>query len=148
MAGFRIGFAVGNAEHIRTLYALRTNMGYGTPTSVQEGAAFALAHVDELATRVAATYQERRDVLYAGVRALGWRAEPPRAAMYGWLPVPPGFTSQNWTRHVLDRSGVVVTPGNAFGPGGEGYFRVSLVAPPNVLETALGRMREGGVRAG
>jgi LL-diaminopimelate aminotransferase len=147
MAGFRIGFAVGNAEHIQVLHALRTNMGYGTPTSIQEGAAFALAHVDELAPRVAATYQERRDLLYAGARALGWRAEPPRAAMYAWLPVPRGFTSQEWTRHVLDRSGVVVTPGNAFGPGGEGYFRMSLVAPPAVLESALARMQEGGIRA-
>ena len=146
MAGSRIGFAVGNAELIDTLYGVRTNMGYGTPAAIQEGAAYALEHVDEFARPVAVRYQERRDVVLEGFRSLGWSAEPAHATMFVWLPVPSGFDSQGWTRHLIDNAGVVVTPGNAFGPGGEGYFRVSLVAPPNVMRDAIARLRRAGTR--
>jgi LL-diaminopimelate aminotransferase len=146
MAGSRIGFAVGNADLIETLYGVRTNMGYGTPSAIQEGAAFAIEHIDEFAPPVAARYQERRDVVLQGFRSLGWEAEPARATMFVWLAVPAGFDSQGWTRHLIDTAGVVVTPGNAFGPGGEGYFRVSLVAPPNVVNDAIGRLQRAGAR--
>jgi LL-diaminopimelate aminotransferase len=146
MAGSRIGFAVGNAELIEVLYGVRTNMGYGTPAAIQEGAAFALDHIDELAKPVSRRYQERRDVVLEGFRSLGWDAQPARATMFVWLPVPVGFDSQGWTRHLIDSAGVVVTPGNAFGPGGEGFFRVSLVAPPNVVNDAMARLRRAGVR--
>ena len=145
LAGSRIGFAVGNAELIDALYAVRTNMGYGTPVAVQGGAAVALDHAAELTPALAARYARRRDVVAAGFRALGWDAEPSRATMFVWLPVPAGFTSQRWTEHLIDVAGVVVTPGNAFGPGGEGYFRLSLVADETVLAAALERMRRAGV---
>lgn len=146
MAGSRIGFAVGGAALIDVLYAVRTNMGYGTPAAIQEGAAYALDHFRGLTPPVAARYGRRRDAVVAGFRALGWAvAAPPRGAMFVWLPVPAGFTSQRWTEHLIDAAGVVVTPGNAFGPGGEGYFRVSLVAEDDVLGEALERMRKAGV---
>jgi aspartate/methionine/tyrosine aminotransferase len=64
--------------------------------------------------------------------------------MFVWLPVPARFTSQGWTQHLIDEAGVVVTPGNAFGPGGEGYFRVSLVADVPVLRDAIDRLRRCG----
>jgi LL-diaminopimelate aminotransferase len=146
MAGSRIGFAVGNRELIEILYAVRTNMGYGTPAAIQEGAVVALANARELVPPIVAGYRERRDVLVEGFRSLGWPAEAPRATMFVWLPVPPGFTSQEWTQHLIDTAGVVVTPGNAFGPGGEGFFRVSLVAEPRVLREAIERLRKAGVR--
>lgn len=146
MAGSRIGFAVGNADLIETLYAVRTNMGYGTPAAIQEGAAYALEHVGEFARPVAARYQERRDLVIEGFRSLGWDAKPSSATMFVWLKVPVGFDSQQWSQHLIDRAGVVVTPGNAFGPGGEGYFRVSLVAEPNVLRAAFQRLGDAGVR--
>ncbi|MFN2563453.1 MAG: aminotransferase class I/II-fold pyridoxal phosphate-dependent enzyme [Gemmatimonadaceae bacterium] len=148
MAGSRIGFAVGGRALIDILYAVRTNMGYGTPAAIQEGAAVALANARELVPPVVAGYRERRDVLIEGFRSLGWPAEPPRATMFVWLPVPAGFTSQEWTQHLIDTSGVVVTPGNAFGPGGEGFFRVSLVGEPKVLREAVERMRRAGIRFG
>jgi LL-diaminopimelate aminotransferase len=66
--------------------------------------------------------------------------------MFLWLPVPAGYDSQGWTEWLIERTGVVVTPGNAFGPGGEGYFRVSLVAPLDVLTRAVVRLRDAGVR--
>jgi LL-diaminopimelate aminotransferase len=146
MAGSRIGFAAGNAELIEALYNVRTNLGYGTPAAIQEGGAFALAHVTELARPVARRYQERRNFVVEGFRSLGWDVAPPAATMFVWLEVPSGFDSQEWSRHLIDRAGVVVTPGNAFGPGGEGYFRVSLVAEPDVMRDAFARLRTAGVR--
>jgi LL-diaminopimelate aminotransferase len=148
MAGSRIGFAVGNRELIEILYAVRTNMGYGTPAAIQEGGAVALANARELVPPVVAGYRERRDVLVEGFSSLGWPAEPARATMFVWLPVPDGLTSQQWTQHLIDKAGVVVTPGNAFGPGGEGFFRVSLVAEPPVLREAIERLRKAGIRFG
>lgn len=148
MAGSRIGFAVGGRDLIDVLYAVRTNMGYGTPAAIQEGAVVALANARELVPPIVAGYRERRDVLIDGVRSLGWPAEAPRATMFAWLPVPDAFTSQAWTQHLIDQAGVVVTPGNAFGPGGEGFFRVSLVAEPAVLREAIERMRAAGIRFG
>jgi LL-diaminopimelate aminotransferase len=131
---------------IEALYAVRTNMGYGTPAAIQEGAAFALDHAEELAAPVARRYRERRDAVIDGFRALGWEIAPSPATMFVWLEVPAGFDSQGWSEHLIDRAGVVVTPGNAFGPGGEGYFRVSLVAPPNVMSEAIARLRRAGIR--
>jgi LL-diaminopimelate aminotransferase len=146
MAGSRIGFAVGGAPLIEALYAVRMNMGYGTPAYIQEGAAVALEHAETLAPPVAARYRERRDVLVEGFRSLGWEVPVPRAAMFLWLRVPPGFTSTTWTVHLLESTGVVVTPGVAFGPGGEGYFRVSLVGEPERLLSAVERLRRAGIR--
>jgi len=98
---------------------------------------------------IVARYRARRDVVAEGFRSLGWPArEPSPGTMFAWLPVPAPFTSQDWSRHLIDVADVVVTPGNAFGPGGEGFFRVSLVAEPDVLRTAFERMRKGGVRYG
>jgi LL-diaminopimelate aminotransferase len=149
MAGSRIGFAAGNPELIAALYAVRTNVGYGTPAAIQAGAAFALDHAAELVPPIVARYRARRDVVAEGFRSLGWPArEPSPGTMFAWLPVPVPFTSQDWSRHLIDVADVVVTPGNAFGPGGEGFFRVSLVAEPDVLRTAFERMRKGGVRYG
>ena len=120
-------------------------MGYGTPAAIQEGAAFALDHVDEFARPIAARYQERRDFVLDGFHSLGWDAKPSRATMFVWLRVPAGFDSQGWSRHLIDHAGVVVTPGNAFGPGGEGFFRVSLVAEPDMMREAFQRLRDAGV---
>jgi LL-diaminopimelate aminotransferase len=146
MAGSRIGFAVGNRDLVDALYAVRTNMGYGTPAAIQEGAAFALEHASEFTSCIARRYRERRDVVVEGFRSLGWEVEAPRATMFVWLPIPAGFTSQGWTEELIERASVVVTPGNAFGPGGEGYFRVSLVREPPVLHDAIERLRRAGLR--
>src|SRR5581483_9048632 len=118
MAGSRIGFAVGGADLIHALHAVRTNMGYGTPTPIQAGAAFALDHYKELEQPVVARYQSRRDAVLAAFESLGWRSEKARATMFVWLPIPKGFGAQEWTQYLIDKAGVVVTPGNAFGPGG------------------------------
>ena len=146
MAGSRIGFAVGGRPLIDALHAVRTNMGYGTPEPIQAGAAYALDHFRELEAPVVARYVQRRDVLLEGVRSLGWSTEPSHGTMFVWLRVPARFRAQEWTEYLIDKAGVVVTPGNAFGPGGEGYFRVSLVGDTGVLETAIKRLRDAGIR--
>jgi LL-diaminopimelate aminotransferase len=148
MAGARIGFAVGGSDLIDALHAVRTNMGYGTPSAIQEGAAYALDHYEELERPVASRYRERAEALANGFRSLGWEVKTPRGTMFLWLPVPASFTAQDWTKHLIDNAGVVVTPGNAFGPGGERFFRVSLIREPAVLADAIDRMRRSGVRFG
>src|SRR5690606_8708005 len=111
-----------------------------------EGAVAALAGAKELIPPLVARYQERRDLAAEGFRALGWTVAPPRGSMFLWLPVPQGFSSQEWIEHLMETASVVVTPGSAFGPGGEGYFRVSLAAPPEVLRAALERLQRAGIR--
>jgi len=146
MAGSRIGFAVGAAELIDALNAVRTNMGYGTPVPIQAGAAYALDHFRELEAPTVARYRMRRDFLIEGFRSLGWSSEPAHGSMFMWLPIPQGFAAQEWVQYLIDKADVVVTPGNAFGPGGERYFRVSLIADPPVLTVALDRLRKSGIR--
>lgn len=146
MAGSRVGFAIGGADLIDALYAVRTNLGYGTPAAIQAGAAYALDHAEELSAPLVDRYRRRGEVVAAGFRSLGWSTQPPHATMFVWLPVPHGFDSKQWTKHLIDRADVVVSPGSAFGPGGEGFFRVSLIADIAVLEAAIERMRVAGVR--
>jgi LL-diaminopimelate aminotransferase len=146
MAGLRIGFAVGSRQLIDALHAVRTNMGYGTPVAIQAGAAYALDHVRELEAPTVARYQGRRDALLEGFRSLGWKSEPAHASMFLWLPIPAGFGAQEWTEYLIDKAGVVVTPGNAFGPGGDRFFRVSLIADPPILDRAIDRLRDAGIR--
>lgn len=146
MAGSRIGFAVGGRHLIDALHSVRTNMGYGTPQAIQSGAAYALEQYETLAPSVVTCYRERGEVLAEGFRSLGWDTHPVRATMFHWLPVPSRFTAQEWTRHLIDTTGVVVSPGNAFGPGGERFFRVSLIKEPEVLRQAIERLRAAGIR--
>jgi LL-diaminopimelate aminotransferase len=146
MAGARIGFAVGGRRLIGALHAVRTNMGYGTPMAIQAGGAYALDHYGELVTPIVARYQARRDVVVDAFRSLGWTSQPSRGSMFVWLPIPNGFGAQEWTKYLIDHAGVVVSPGNAFGPGGERFFRVSLIAEPPVLSTAIERLRRAGIR--
>jgi LL-diaminopimelate aminotransferase len=142
MAGLRAGFAVGNAALIDALAAYRTNVGYGVPSLVQHAAAYALDHYGPLSAATVDTYRARRDALVPALREAGWSVESPSAAMYVWLPTPAGVGEWEFVRALLDDAGIVVTPGTAFGPGGAGYFRVSLVAEADVLRHAARRMGE------
>jgi LL-diaminopimelate aminotransferase len=136
MAGMRIGFVVGNADGVEALAAYRTNVGYGTPTVMQAAAAYALNHHAELVPATVAEYKARRDAMMNAFHAAGWNAEPPPASMYLWLQIPEGVDDWEWVRTLIDEDGVVVTPGVAFGDGGRGYFRVSLVRDKDTLAQA------------
>jgi LL-diaminopimelate aminotransferase len=136
MAGFRIGFAVGNREAIDALAAYRTNVGYGTPTAVQHAAAYALDHRDEIVPGNVREYRARRDAAVAAFAESGWHIPVPTASMYLWLPVPEGLDDWQWVRSLIDEDGIVVTPGVAFGEGGRGWFRISLVRDADTLAAA------------
>ena len=136
MAGLRIGFAVGNSDAIEALAAYRTNVGYGTPTAVQHAAAYALDHRLELVPPKVRAYQARRDAAVAALGAAGWEITAPLASMYLWLPVPPGVEDWTWVQTLMNEDGVVVTPGVAFGDGGRGFFRISLVRDAETLARA------------
>jgi LL-diaminopimelate aminotransferase len=140
MAGYRIGFAVGGAHLIDALAAYRTNVGYGAPSVVQHAAAYAFEHASELSTPVADGYRVRRDAMVSALRRLGRPVEPARGAMYLWRQVPNGVDDWAFMRAMLDDARVIVTPGSAFGPGGNGYYRMSFVADAPILETAIERM--------
>ncbi|MDQ2666737.1 MAG: aminotransferase class I/II-fold pyridoxal phosphate-dependent enzyme [Gemmatimonadota bacterium] len=140
MAGLRIGFAVGNADAIEALAAYRTNVGYGTPTVVQQAAAYALDHRDTLVPPKVQAYRDRRDAMTSAFHAAGWDFTPPSASMYLWLPVPKGVDDWIWVKSLMNEDGIVVTPGVAFGEGGTGYFRISLVRDAEALAGAATRI--------
>ena len=142
MAGLRIGFAVGNVEAVEALAAYRTNVGYGTPTVVQQAAAYALDHRESLVPPKVQAYRARRDAVVAAFRAAGWQVEVPHASMYLWLPVPEGVDDWTWVNTLMNEDGIVVTPGVAFGDGGKGYFRVSLVRDADTLAGAATRIAQ------
>ncbi len=147
MAGWRVGFAVGNKDIVKNLYSLKTNLDYGVSSAIQDGAAYALTHGEEFLPEIIQTYQERRDVVVEGFRELGWPVEKTHATLYVWLPIPKSFeNSKAWCKYLMDTTDVVITPGIAFGDAGDRYFRVSLVSPKETLQEALDRLKTKGIR--
>jgi len=146
MAGWRIGFAVGNKDYIRALYSLKTNVDYGTSSIVQDAAIAALQMPNSYVDAIMAKYQKRRDFVAEGFRKLGWSVRHNKSTMYLWLKVPQGLDSKSWCKSVLDKTGVVFTPGIAFGAMSNDYFRVSLVAPDDRLHEALARLEKADIR--
>lgn len=144
MAGWRVGFVIGNQEFIKAIHAIKTNTDYGTSTIVQDAAIKALnidqSYIDEICNK----YQRRRDFVCERLRKLGWDAKKTKATMYYWLKVPEGRSSKEWCKEVLDATGVVLTPGVAFGDYSDGYFRLSLVAPDEKIKEALNRLEKAG----
>ena len=90
-------------------------------------------------------YRERRDCLINALSEIGWKVKPSNATMYLWVPVPPSMNSTDFALYVLRTTGVVVTPGNAFGRGGEGYVRMSLIAPCDLLRHAISLWKKAGI---
>ncbi len=146
MAGWRVGFVVGNSEIIQGLRTLKTNLDYGIFSVIQKAAETALQLPDEYIKAVQDRYRTRRDFLIDGLAQLGWDVPPSKATMYLWVPCSVGMNSTDFALAVLQKTGVVVTPGNAFGEGGEGYVRVSLIADVDRLGEALHRFKSAGIR--
>ncbi|HIK54163.1 MAG TPA: aspartate aminotransferase [Synechococcales cyanobacterium M55_K2018_004] len=146
MAGWRVGFVVGNRHIIQGLRTLKTNLDYGIFAALQKAAETALQLPDVYLHEVQVRYRTRRDFLIQGFAELGWDVPKPNATMYLWVPCPPGVGSTDFALNVLQQTGVVVTPGNAFGTGGEGYVRVSLIADCDRLGEALRRLKQAGIR--
>ena len=141
MTGWRVGFAVGNAQLVAGLGKVKTNIDSGVFQAVQEAAITALGGSEEVVREYCAIYKERRDVMVQSVRSLGLRCEVPRATFYIWVEVPAGYTSVTFTERVLKEAGVAITPGSGFGKGGEGFVRLSLTLPTERLREAAERIR-------
>jgi LL-diaminopimelate aminotransferase len=146
MAGWRIGFVVGNRHIIQGLRTLKTNMDYGLFSALQTAAETALNLPDEYLTQVQDLYIQRRDFLIDRFGKLGWTIPKTKATMYLWMRCAEGVSSTDFALGLLQKTGVVVTPGNAFGEGGEGYVRISLIADLPRLGEAMDRIEAAGVR--
>lgn len=145
MAGWRVGFVVGNRHIIQGLRTLKTNLDYGIFSAIQSAAEAALDLPDVYVHEVQARYRRRRDFLIDGFAQLGWTIPKTKATMYLWMPCPPGQSSTDFALNVLQETGVVLTPGNAFGVAGEGYVRVSLIAECDRLAEVLRRFKQANI---
>ena len=146
MAGWRVGFVVGNSNVIQGLRTLKTNLDYGIFSAIQKAAETALQLPDKYIKEVQHRYSTRRDFLIKGLGELGWKISPSKATMYLWVKTPVGQGSTDFALNVLQQTGVVVTPGNAFGEAGEGYVRISLIADCDRLGEVLRRFQQAGIR--
>lgn len=145
MAGWRVGFVVGNSKIIQGLRTLKTNMDYGIFSAVQAAAETALDLPDSYVEAAQQRYQQRRDFLVEGLEKLGWKMTKPKATMYLWVECPKGKTSTDFALDTLQKTGVVLTPGNAFGEAGEGYVRISLIQERDRLSEVLDRFQKAGI---
>jgi LL-diaminopimelate aminotransferase len=140
MTGWRIGFVVGNADVLKGIGRVKTNVDSGVFQAVQEAGIAALTGPQESVAKSRAIYQERRDVVVDGLRKLGLPVTPPRATFFVWAPVPNGGDSRKWAARLLQDAGVVVTPGVGFGPSGEGYYRIALTVDKARIAEAMERL--------
>jgi LL-diaminopimelate aminotransferase len=144
MTGWRIGWAAGNKEIIGGLGQIKSNIDSGIFEAIQIAGITAMEDDAAWLAQMRALYTERRDVLVRGLRELGIETPSPKATFYVWAKVPAGYTSTGFVAHLLEKTGLVTTPGNGFGDPGEGYFRMALTVSPARLTEALARIRQVG----
>ncbi|MBA2506421.1 MAG: LL-diaminopimelate aminotransferase [Thermoleophilaceae bacterium] len=144
MTGWRTAAIVGNAEALEHYWRLKTNIDSGNFDAVQLAAVAALDRADSAVREMSIVYKRRRDLVCDALGEIGVDVEPPRGTIYVWAPVPEGYDSASYCEHVLEESAVVVSPGSAFGPNGEGFFRISLTVADERLAEAVERLRSRG----
>jgi LL-diaminopimelate aminotransferase len=147
MTGWRSGLVGGNAEVVERYRQLKTNLDSGMFEAVQRATIAALTEAREFPRTMSEIYRGRRDLVAEALAAIGLGVEPPKATPYFWVRVPDGYTSESFAELVLEQAGVVVAPGPAYGPSGEGFFRISLTVSDDRLEEAMRRI-ESSLRAG
>lgn len=140
MTGWRLGFAVGRPELIGALTRVKTYLDTGPFLAVQAAGAAALDRAEVLVSPIKDELQRRRDAAVEALTQIGLPLEPPRATMYLWIPLPDGMASRPFARRALEEAGVLVLPGAAFGPAGEGYFRIALIVGADRLREAVMRL--------
>ncbi|MDX2122026.1 MAG: aminotransferase class I/II-fold pyridoxal phosphate-dependent enzyme [Gemmatimonadota bacterium] len=147
MTGWRLGWAAGEKRFITALTRVKSYVDTGPWLAVQQAGAFALDHAERLIAPNVAELQARRDAGVAALREAGFELESPVATMYLWIPLPVGVPSAEFSRRALEEAGVVTLPGSAFGPGGEGFFRIALTVGAARLREGILRLREVLARA-
>ena len=142
MTGWRIGFACGNAQVIGALASVKSNIDSGIFQAIQCAGIAALNNSSgELLGQLSSMYQERRDVLVDGLNSLGWKVTKPKATFYVWFSVPSGWTSTSFSKLLLEKANLIVTPGVGFGNNGEGYIRMALTVSKERIKEAIGRLK-------
>ncbi|KOS66495.1 aminotransferase [Lysinibacillus contaminans] len=145
MAGWRIGFAVGNAKIIEAINLIQDHLFCSQFPAVQQAAAVALTASQECANELRATYERRRDVLVEEAERIGWQVTAPKGSFFAWLPVPSGFSSEDFANLLLEKADIAVAAGNGFGEYGEGYVRVGLLVSEDRLRETMVRIDKLGL---
>jgi len=144
MAGWRVGFVVGNHEMIAALAQLKSYLDYGTFQPIQIASIIALNECDDYVPHVVSTYERRRDILVDGLARFGWEIGKPKATMFVWAPIPEPYRdmgSLEFALHLLDHGRVTVSPGVGFGPSGDGHVRFALVENDQRIAQAVRGVR-------
>ncbi len=142
MTGWRIGWASGNPQLIGALAKVKSNIDSGIFSAIQLAGVAALDGPQDYLKSMCQLYQERRDILCAGLNALGWKAIKPKAAFYVWIKIPPKENSIDFAGRLLKDADIVATPGVGFGKYGEGYIRMALTVPKDRIKEALERLKK------
>ncbi len=144
MTGWRVGCVVGNPSAIAALNTVKENIDNGSLRAVQLAAAKALNLAEEIIPPINAVYQRRRDLVVETLNAAGWNLQKPKSTIYVWAPVPAKYNGDSgaFVTDLLEKTGVMVTPGRGYGQWGEGFFRIALTYPDAVLEKAMARIAE------
>jgi len=142
MTGWRAAFAVGNPDIIAALGQVKTNIDSGLAQFIQQAGITAMLGDQSLLNDIRNTYQERRDLLVAGLKEVGFEVAVPKATFYLWIKVPEGFTSSDCTAHLLTNAGIVTTPGNGFGSSGEGFIRMALTIGKERIAEVVERLKK------
>lgn len=142
MTGWRIAFACGNETAVGALGTVKNNLDSGQFTAVQDAGIAALAGPQDCVAELCALYERRRDLVVDALRAIGLSCNVPKATIYVWAKVPAGESSASFATRLLEKAHVIVTPGSGYGPGGEGYVRISLTTPDERLREAVRRIKE------
>ncbi|WOD39498.1 LL-diaminopimelate aminotransferase [Nodosilinea sp. E11] len=144
MGGFRVGYAIGNAELVAALRQVKANVDFNQYPGIQRGAIAALTGPQDTVHHMIDTFRQRRDAAVQALERIGWAVPMPAATMYIWakLPEPWGDRSKEFCLSLVEQTGVALAPGIGFGKAGEGYVRIALVHPPAVLEQAIASIAE------
>ena len=146
VTGARISFLVGRPDVIAALRKLRSQIDFGMFLPIQKAAIAALNGPLESVQEQCRMYQERRDALCGGLREIGWNIPDSEGTMFAWGPLPDGYTNSNeFVMELMEKTGVICTPGSSFGSLGEGYVRFALVLPPSEIKKAIYSIKESGI---
>jgi len=146
MAGWRVGFVLGKKELVDNVFAMKLNFDYGTSTIMQDAAIAAMTMPYKYVEKTMKKYEKRRNLMLKAFHELGWDIKKSNATMYMWLKVPNSRKSKEFCQWVMNETGVVFTPGVAFGKSGDSYFRVSLVQSEKRLKEAIERLKKANIR--
>ncbi len=141
LAGARVAYIVGNAEMIKIIQQLKSNLDFGIFDPIQSTAALALDHAEEITAELRKTFSERHRVLTKGLTELGWVVAPSNGGMFIWAKYPYKMDSVTFAFKAIEQTGVIMVPGTEFGSEGEGYVRVALVQPAELLKKAIDKLK-------